>query len=90
VKGAEALPVDPERLRRQFPDLDDDDLAAYVEVTRRILDDQRSRASTTRDLMERGRVAEGKRAAGQALSADEDLALRYRRAVSKMQRSTVR
>jgi hypothetical protein len=84
------LPVDPERLRREFPELDDGDLAAYVEVTQRILANQKSRARTTRDLMERARVAEGKRAAGQPLAPDEDLALRYRRAVGKMQRSTVR
>ena len=84
------LPVDPERLRREFPDLDEDDLAAYVEVTRRILADQKSRGRTTRGVMECATVAEGKRAAGQPLTPDEDLALRYRRAVGKMQRSTVR
>jgi hypothetical protein len=83
-----SLPVDPDRLRRQFPELDDDDLAAYAEVTQRILTDQTSRARTTREVMERARVAEGKQAAGQPLTAEEDLALRYRRAVGKMQRST--
>jgi hypothetical protein len=84
------LPVDPERLRRQFPDLGDDDLTAYVEVTRRILGDRKSRARTTREVMERARAAEDKRASGRSLTAEEELAVRYRHAVAKMQRSTVR
>jgi hypothetical protein len=84
------LPVDPDRLRREFPDLDDDDLAAYVEVTRRILGDQKSRARTTREVIERARGAEQKNAAGRPLTADDELAVRYLRAVTKMQRSTVR
>jgi hypothetical protein len=29
------LPVDPARLRREFPDLTDGDIAAFEEVTRR-------------------------------------------------------
>ena len=36
-KSGPGLPVDPGRLKAQFPSLTDDDLQAYVEVTRRIL-----------------------------------------------------
>ena len=79
-----ALPVDPERLRREFPALDDGDVEAYLEVTRRILGerDPVDRARITRDTLSRAR---GARASG--ASTDEDLlALRYLAAVEKMQR----
>ena len=77
------LPVDPERLRRQFPDLTEDDVAAYVEVTRRILaeGDPSARARTTREVLARARSA---REAGARDDADR-LALRYLSAVETMQ-----
>ena len=87
-----ALPVEPERLRRQFPELTAADLAAYAEVTRRILAepsaDQRSRL--VRETLARGRRARDKRRAGAVLTAAEALDLRYLQAVEKMQASTVR
>jgi hypothetical protein len=87
-----SLPVDPERLRRQFPDLTADDLAAYTEVTRRILAEASpdKRARLLRDTLARGRQAREKQAGGAALTAGEALDLRYLHAVEKMQGSTVR
>ena len=82
-----ALPVDPARLKAQFPSLTDDDLEAYGAVTRRILaaatpDD---RARITRETLALGRAAREKGAAGTALTAKEESALRYLAAVDKMQ-----
>ena len=84
------LPVDPERLRRQFPDLTDSDIAAFEEVTRRILDAPGidARARLTRQIVAQGRQAKERAAAGNALSADESLAARYLAAVDKMQPPT--
>jgi hypothetical protein len=81
------LPVDPARLRRQFPDLTDGDVAAFEEVTRRILEEPRpdARAKLTRQIVAQGREARERAAAGTALSADESLAARYLAAVEKMQ-----
>ena len=88
--GARDLPVDPARLRRQFPDLTDGDIAAFEEVTRRILDEGKpeTRARLTREIVARGRHAREREAAGAKLSADESLAARYLAAVDKMQRRT--
>jgi hypothetical protein len=87
-----SLPVDPERLRRQFPDLTADDLAAYTEVTRRILAEASpdKRASLLRVTLARGRQARDKQVGGAALTADEALDLRYLQAVGKMQGSVVK
>lgn len=78
------LPVDPARLRREFPALTDADIAAFEEVTRRILAETRpeARARVTREIVARGRQARERDAAG--LSADESLAVRYLAAVEKM------
>jgi hypothetical protein len=86
------LPVDPERLRRQFPELTPEDLDAYEAVTRRILAEPSAdrRARLTRDTLARGRQAREKQAAGGALTADEMRDLRYLQAVTKMQTSTVK
>jgi len=86
------LPVDPERLRRQFPELTPEDLDAYEAVTRRILAEPSAdrRARLTRDTLARGRQAREKQAAGGALTADEVRDLRYVEAVTKMQPSTVK
>jgi hypothetical protein len=84
---ARDLPVDPERLRRQFPTLTDDDLAAYAEVTRMILDEPRplERARLTRAFLTEGRMAREKTEAGTPLTARESLAMRYVAAMEKMQ-----
>ena len=86
------LPVDPERLRRQFPELTAEDLQAYEEVTRRILAQASAdrRAQLTRETLARGRQARDKQAGGAALTADEARDLGYLRAVAKMQASTVK
>lgn len=81
--GEPSLPVDVERLRRQFPALTPEDLDAYVAVTRRILAarDPAHRARITRETLARGRAAR----AGQPRDDDECLAVRYVAAVEKMQ-----
>ncbi|PYP99857.1 MAG: hypothetical protein DMF82_23675 [Acidobacteria bacterium] len=86
------LPVDPERLRRQFPELTEADLEAYEAVTLRILAESSPdrRARLTRDTLARGRQARDKQASGGALTADEARDLRYLQAVAKMQPSTVK
>jgi hypothetical protein len=87
VKDAGNLPVDPARLRAQFPTLTDTDVAAYEEVTRRILAERRpeDRAALTRQLVAQGRRARERAAAGERLSEDDSLAARYLAAVGKMQ-----
>jgi hypothetical protein len=86
-----SLPVDPERLKREFPELSDDDLAAYVEVTQRILAaGPRDRGRLTREAVEGGRKAQELASASARLTAEQKLWLRYVVAVDKMQRSTVR
>ena len=74
------LPVDVERLRREFPALTGEDLDAYVAVTRRILAarDPAARARITRETLDRGRAAKPR-------DDDERLAARYVAAVEKMQ-----
>jgi hypothetical protein len=84
------LPVDVARLRSEFPELTDDDLDAYVEVTRRVLGDPAARAKAMREVMERARQARQKEAEGAGLGAGERLLVRYLAAIAKMQRSTVR
>lgn len=86
------LPVDPERLRRQFPELTAEDLAAYEAVTRRILSESSAdrRARLTRETLARGRQARDKQTSGGALTQDEARDLGYLQAVAKMQTSTVR
>ena len=80
--GAAADPVDPERLRREFPALDDADLAAYLDVTRRILAerDPAARARLTRETLARARAARDGSGPADALAA------RYLAAIEKMQR----
>lgn len=84
------LPVDPERLRAQFPDLSEADVEAYVAVTRRVLSDPAAKARVMREVMESARTAREKEATGGPLTRDESLALRYLQAVEKMQESTAR
>jgi hypothetical protein len=86
------LPVDPERLRRQFPALTTEDLDAYEAVTHRILAEPSAdrRARLTTDTLARGRQAREKKASGGRLTADEARDLGYLLAVEKMQASTVK
>lgn len=80
------LPVDPERLRRSFPSLDDEDLAAYAEVTRRVLAEPRSRGRVLADTLSLAQRAREKQSQSGPLEAEERLALAYVRALGKMQR----
>jgi hypothetical protein len=84
-----SLPVDPARLKEQFPELAAEELEAYVAITRRVLAKPEERARAMRELMAQAGEAERKAAAGERLKAEEALLVRYLRAVSKMQRSTV-
>ncbi len=90
ARGRPPLPVDPARLKRQFPDLTDADLEAYAEVTGKILDEPRpaERALLTRAFLTEGRRAREKAASGERLTARESLALRYVVAMDKMQGRT--
>jgi hypothetical protein len=81
------LPVDPDRLRAQFPGLTDDDLEAYAAVTRRILaaPSAEERARVTHEVLSLARQArEG--GLGSSLSPEQQMAVRYLAAVEKMQR----
>jgi hypothetical protein len=75
--------VDVDRLRRQFPALTDDDVDAYVTVTRRILStpDPADRARITRETLARARAARG----AAPRDDEERLAAQYLAAVEKMQ-----
>jgi hypothetical protein len=85
------LPVDPDRLRREFPELSDADVDAYITVTRRILDaGVKDRARVTREVVEGGRKARERGKAGASLSPEDTLSSHYLDAVEKMQRSTSR
>jgi len=84
------LPVDVKRLKAEFADLSDEDLSAYVTITRRVLGDPAARARAMREVMDSARKAQEKAAAGGKLTAEEQLLVRYLAAVAKMQRSTVR
>ena len=77
------LPVDPERLRARFPALNDDDLDAYVRVTRQILADPRNRGRAMAAILARARGARDK--SPETLAPEESLAVRYLQAVEKMQ-----
>ena len=80
--GEPPLPVDPERLRRQFPALTDADVEAYVTVTRRIMAAAAAdRARITRETLARARAARE----ASPRDAEETLAARYLAAVEKMQ-----
>ena len=77
------LPVDPERLRARFPALDERDLAAYVEVTQRVLADPAHKGRRMAEVLAEGRKARTK--PPHTLTEEESLALRYLTAVEKMQ-----
>ena len=77
-------PVAAERLKKQFPNLTDDDLQAYTEVTQRLLG-QAKKGRALSEIMTTAVRAREKEAAGETLAAEESLALRYLRAMEKMQ-----
>jgi hypothetical protein len=79
------LPVDPGRLRQQFPSLTDDDLAAFEEVTRRILADPRARGRVLAETITLAQRAREKQAQEIGLEPEERLALAYASAIAKMQ-----
>jgi hypothetical protein len=79
------LPVDPERLRFQFPSLTDEDLEAFAAVTRRILADPRQRGRVLAETMTLAQRAREKVALDAALDEAERLALAYASALAKMQ-----
>jgi hypothetical protein len=81
------LPIELDRLRREFPALTDEDLAAYAEVTRRILADPRARGRVLAEMLSTAQRAREKEASGQALEPQERTALAYVSALAKMQRS---
>jgi len=83
------LPVDPRRLKEEFPELTEDELDAYVTITKRVLAKPETRGRAMRELMAQAGEAQKKAAAGGRLKAEEALLVRYLQAVSKMQRSTV-
>jgi hypothetical protein len=80
-----SLPVDSERLRRQFAALTDEDLAAFETVTRRVLDDPRRRDRVLAEVMTAAQRGRDKEALGTALDPEEGLGLAYVRALGKMQ-----
>ena len=86
------LPVERERLKRQFPGLTDGDIEAYETVTQRILSQKTpaDRARVTRVLLETARAARARAASGGSLTDEDRLAVRYLDAVEKMQGSTVK
>lgn len=86
------LPVDPDRLRKQFPQLTDEDIDAYAGITRRILEKKGpvERGKLTRDIMDTARTARAKSTAGSELTERERQALRYLDAVEKMQGRTAK
>lgn len=83
----DALPVDPERLRREFPALTPEDVEAYVQVTRRILGaPPADRPRVTREALDGARRARDKAARGEPLEPGEALLALYLDAMAKMQR----
>lgn len=84
------LPVDPARLRQQFPELTDADVEAFETVTRRILEQEgpAERGRVTRGILETARAARAKAGSGDALTEAERLAMRYVDALEKMQGRT--
>jgi hypothetical protein len=86
-----SLPVDPERLRAEFPEVSSEELEAYVTVTGSVLAASGTeRPRLLRAILEGGLKAREKEAQGASLTEEERLWLRYRAAVDKMQRSTAR
>ena len=80
-------PVDPDRLRQEFPEVSDIELHAYMTITQDIMS-AANRAAVLKTVMERGRTAQDRTKRGEALDANEAMASNYLAAIGKMQRST--
>jgi hypothetical protein len=79
------LPVEPAELRRRFPCLTDDDLAAYSEVTSALLAEPRARGRRLTALLAAAQRGREKEAGCAPLEGEERLALAYVRALEKIQ-----
>jgi septal ring factor EnvC (AmiA/AmiB activator) len=79
------LPVEPERLKRSFPSLTDEDLVAYSATTKALLGEARSRGRRLAEILSAAQRAREKEAAAVPLDDDERLSLAYVRALDKMQ-----
>jgi len=79
------LPVEPERLRRLFPSLTDEDLEAYSEVTRALLAEPGARGRRLAEVMAAAERGRDKEAAALPQDDDERRAVLYVRALGKMQ-----
>jgi hypothetical protein len=79
------LPVPPERLKAQFPSLDDGDLHAYAEVTQHLLTARQGKGKALSEVMAAAQRARESEAAGALPAAGDAQALRYLRALEKMQ-----
>jgi hypothetical protein len=86
-----SLPVDPERLRAEFPDVSSEDLDAYVKVTQRVLSaTPKERPKLIRQILDGALDAREKEAHGKTITDQERLWVRYRAAVEKMQGPTAK
>ncbi len=79
------LPVEPAELRRRFPSLTDDDLAAYSEVTSALLAEPSAGGRRLTTLLAAAQRGREKEAGSAPLDGEECLALAYVRALEKMQ-----
>ena len=81
------LPVEPERLRRIFPSLTDEDLSAYSRVTGELLLARPgSRGRKLAEVLAAAQRAREKEPAAAPLDENERLCLSYVRALEKMQK----
>lgn len=90
MKTKATLPVEPQRLKKEFPALTAEELDAYVAITKRVLGNPEARSRAMREVIERAKQAEAKAAEGGSPNREELLLIGYLRALSKMQRSTVK
>jgi hypothetical protein len=82
----QALPVEPDRLRREFPALSDEDLAVYADVTRSVMAlEPDARGARVRELIEKARDARAKLELGRKVPESDLRLVRYLAALEKMQ-----
>lgn len=79
------LPVAPAELRRRFPSLTDEELAAWTAVTRELLADPARRGRRLTEVLSAARRGDEKEAAGREPEPDESRARLYVRALARMQ-----
>jgi hypothetical protein len=79
------LPVTAARLRAEFPALTDEDVAAYQEVTGRLVASPRDRGRLLAEVLAAAARAREKETASSPLTEEERLALAYFRALEKTQ-----